>query len=87
FNTDGTATLNYRYRSKLDPSKRPVIKLGIWPTLDVEEARVIAKNYAADIAKNIEPQIELMREREEKAEAKRLKAKAKASILGNFIDA
>lgn len=85
FNVNGTATLNYRYRSKLDSSHRPVIKLGVWPTLDPDEARKIAKEHATSLSNGIEPKLDIEREKSEKAEQKRSEALKHECILGNFI--
>ncbi|MDP3535661.1 MAG: Arm DNA-binding domain-containing protein, partial [Halomonas sp.] len=50
-------TFSFRYRSKLT-SKRPVMKIGRYPSVSAEEAREIAKNMSLGLAKGIEPRLE-----------------------------
>ncbi|WP_083004540.1 site-specific integrase [Halomonas sp. GT] len=50
-------TFSFRYRSKLT-SKRPVMKIGRYPSVSADEAREIAKKMSLGLAKGIEPRLE-----------------------------
>ncbi|MGY2462194.1 tyrosine-type recombinase/integrase [Vreelandella sulfidaeris] len=86
FNVDGTATLNFRYRSKVIANRRPVIKIGVWPTLSADMARKTAVKWVERLSNGIEPKFEIERQRQEETAKRKQKALKKASILGTFID-
>lgn len=86
FNNDGTATLNFRYRSKVIANKRPVVKIGVWPNLSADMARMTALKWVERLSHGVEPKFELEGQRQEEAAKRKQKALKKASVLGTFID-
>ncbi|OJA06431.1 tyrosine-type recombinase/integrase [Halomonas sp. QHL1] len=73
----------YRYRSKLE-QKRPVVKVGRWPSVSADIAREVVTGWVADIAKGKEPHIERERQRQEIKE--RQKHQVTFMTLAEFWD-
>ncbi|MGS2743918.1 tyrosine-type recombinase/integrase [Halomonas sp. LS-001] len=78
-------TFSFRYRSKLT-GKRPTVKIGRYPTVSPDEARVMAKSMATGLSQGVEPRLveEASKESERRKEEQR--RREDASIIQTFLE-